>query len=180
MGGTIPFVAGCAGGLAQTPALCFADAAKCNLQVDGGKFASGAYAATFRRRVQALGVQKAFLPGLGVTALREVPSYGVYFLVYDTVKERLSHLLMPTAAVLIAGGLAGLISLTPFHPLDVAKSRLMVSSDPGATAWSIAREGWASEGRGFFFRGFAPFVCRTVILNAATFLGFEEALRRLQ
>mmetsp|Transcript_134683 Transcript_134683/g.418569 ORF Transcript_134683/g.418569 Transcript_134683/m.418569 type:complete len:274 (-) Transcript_134683:40-861(-) len=177
--GAVPFVAGCCGGFAQTPVLCFMEAAKCNLQVDGGQTSVGAYAATFRRRLQSMSVQRALLPGLGVTILREVPSYGVYFLVYDSVKARLEASLPRTSATLLAGGLAGVLSLTPFHPLDVVKSRLQVSRDPEATAWSLMREGCRAEGPRFLFRGFAPFVFRTFFLNAATFYGFEETLRLL-
>merc|ERR1712176_1491521 len=98
------FAAGCVGGLAQCPATCFMEAAKCNLQViDNKKFNFGAYAATFRKRVQALGVRQAFLPALGVTIVREVPSYGVYFLTYDTVKTNLEAAIPGTPAVLLAG-----------------------------------------------------------------------------
>eukprot|EP00928_Gymnodinium_smaydae_P017773 TRINITY_DN16796_c0_g2_i1.p1 TRINITY_DN16796_c0_g2~~TRINITY_DN16796_c0_g2_i1.p1 ORF type:complete len:277 (-),score=52.27 TRINITY_DN16796_c0_g2_i1:81-911(-) len=179
-GPAVPFLAGCIGGLAQCPALCFMDAAKCNLQVEGGRITAGAYAATFRRRCELLGLRRAFLPGLGVTVAREVPSYGVYFLVYDSVKERLQQSLSATSATLLAGGLAGVISLSPFHPLDTAKSRLQVATDPQLTATGIIREGLRTEGAQFLFRGFAPFVFRTFLLNAATFYGFESTLSMLQ
>lgn len=177
--GSVSFVAGCCGGLAQTPAVCFMEAAKCNLQVDGGKTSVRAYIDCFRGRLRVMSPQKALLPGLGVTIAREVPSYGVYFLVYDSVKASLEASLPVSLATLLAGGLAGVIALTPFHPLDVVKSRLQVSSDPSATALGLMREGCSAEGPRFLLRGFAPFVFRTFLLNAATFYGFEETLRLL-
>lgn len=173
---TIPFLAGCFGGFVQCPILCLMDAAKINLQVDGGR---QGYAQVFRHRFQTLGFGKAFCPGLGVTVMREVPSYGVYFLVYDNTKEYLSRTLPESSAVLLAGGAAGVIALAPFHPLDTVKSLLQSSTDPRATALSVAKKGLAEEGMQFFFRGFVPFVLRTFLLNAATFYGFEAALRRL-
>eukprot|EP00930_Biecheleria_cincta_P095916 TRINITY_DN87807_c0_g1_i1.p1 TRINITY_DN87807_c0_g1~~TRINITY_DN87807_c0_g1_i1.p1 ORF type:complete len:282 (-),score=42.78 TRINITY_DN87807_c0_g1_i1:8-853(-) len=176
---TIPFLAGCFGGFVQCPVLCLMDAAKINLQVDGGRQGAGTYISVFRHRIQSLGFGKAFFPGLNVTVLREVPSYGVYFLVYDNTKEYLSKHLQESSAVLLAGGAAGVIALAPFHPVDTVKTRLQSTTDPSATAFSVAKTGWQAEGMRFFFRGFVPFVLRTFVLNAATFYGFEEALRRL-
>jgi len=145
--GTVSFFSGCCGGMAQTPVLCVMDAAKCNMQVNGGRhYAESSYFETFRRRVRALGLQKALFPGLCVTIVREVPSYGVYFLVYDSVKAWLEASLPQAVATLLAGGSAGVISLAPFHPLDVVKSRLQVSSDPSHTAWGLLKAGCAVEG----------------------------------
>lgn len=175
----IPFIAGCAGGFAQCPIVCLMEVAKTNLQVEGGRQSAGAYLALFRRRLQVLGVGKALFPGLGVVISREVPSYGIYFLVYDHTKRCLMSWLPESAAVLISGGAAGVIALAPFHPLDTVKSRLQASTDPRATSWSIAKAGCAAEGVPFFFRGFVPFLFRTFLLNAATFYGFEVALNRL-
>lgn len=177
--GSVPFIAGCCGGLTQTPALCFMEAAKCNMQVVGGHTSVGAYVDTFRRRLRVMSPQKALMPGLGVTIVREVPSYGVYFLVYDVVKGRLEASLPLSLATLLAGGLAGVIALAPFHPLDVVKSRLQVSTNPSDTAMGLLRDGCRAEGPRFLFRGFTPFVFRTFLLNAATFYGFEETLRLL-
>jgi len=175
----VPFVGGCAGGFAQCPALCFMEAAKCNMQVRGGQLHAETYVAMFHRRVAELGVQRALFPGIGIQVVREVPSYGVYFLVYDNVKDSLNRTLPQMLSTLVAGGLAGVIALSPFHPLDVVKSCLQVSSNPKATAMSILREGLASEGLWFLSRGFSAFLLRTFTLNAATFIGFEETLKRL-
>jgi len=175
----VPFIGGCAGGFAQCPALCFMEAAKCNMQVKGGHLHAESYVAMLRRRVAELGLQRAFFPGFGITVVREVPSYGVYFLVYDTVKDTLDRTLPQMLSTLVAGGLAGVIALSPFHPFDVVKSRLQVSNDPKATGMSVLKEGIASEGVWFLSRGFSAFLLRTFFLNAATFIGFEEALKRL-
>jgi len=174
----VPFIGGCAGGFAQCPALCFMEAAKCNMQVRGSHLHAETYVAMFRRRTAELGLQRALFPGFGVQVVREVPSYGVYFLVYDTIKDSFT-MLPQMLSTLVAGGLAGVISLSPFHPIDVVKSRLQVSSNPQATAMSILREGVASEGVRFLSRGFSAFLLRTFSLNAATFVGFEEVLKRL-
>ncbi|KAL0056290.1 hypothetical protein WJX82_009573 [Trebouxia sp. C0006] len=71
--------------------------------------------------------------GTAVTLVRDWPSFGVYFAVYDGMQEvlqpgsRASKEISPLA-LLTAGGLAGSIAWWSVYPLDVIKSRIQASS----------------------------------------------------
>lgn len=61
-----------------------------------------------RQRVAELGLSRGLLQGAGATALKECPSYGVYFLVYEEARRSAERLAWhPVVATLAAGGLAG-------------------------------------------------------------------------
>eukprot|EP00435_Cladocopium_sp_Y103_P057273 s723_g19.t1 len=65
-------------------------------------------------RISDVGLRRGAFQGLGPTALKECPSYGVYFLVYEQSK-RLSEGHLPTVpATLLSGGLAGCVALGAF------------------------------------------------------------------
>ncbi|OZJ02992.1 hypothetical protein BZG36_03134 [Bifiguratus adelaidae] len=76
---------------------------------------------------------RGFYRGSWVTLLRDAPSYGIYFMVYEAFKDFLkadgtSSYLIDSAKLLTAGGMAGVIGWVSIYPLDVIKSRLQVQS----------------------------------------------------
>ena len=77
------FLAGSFGGLLQCLVLVPADLIKCKLQVDriDGKPAYTGNMDCIKKVYRTEGL-KGFYKGFGVTALREVPAFGVYFFVY--------------------------------------------------------------------------------------------------
>jgi len=164
-------------GAAQSPLVCIGDAVKCTRQVDDarGAFRRGAVLEVLNSRVQQLGWRHGLFRGLGLTTVRESPSYGVYFVIYEKCKVSLSQHLPTTAAVLTSGGLAGVGALGMFHPVDVVKSRLQTTTEVGVTGREILRRGLRDEGISFLGRGFSAMVIRTFVLNAATFYGYEVA-----
>ncbi|KAF7730835.1 hypothetical protein EC973_001353 [Apophysomyces ossiformis] len=77
-----------------------------------------------------------FYQGGWITMIRDAPSYGIYFWVYEGMKRFLE--VDPTTEagsgnawkLLLAGGLAGAVSWTSIYPIDVVKSRLQMQVQP--------------------------------------------------
>lgn len=59
--------------------------------------------------------------GLGPTLAREVPSYGIYFVVYGLLMQTAVATWLGAAAPLLFGALAGCASWIPVYPVDVVK-----------------------------------------------------------
>ena len=76
--------------------------------------------------------------------------------------------------LLLAGGVAGVMSWALLHPVDVVKS--CVQADPKSTVRSVLRDGIASEGYGFLLRGFYATVLRAFPVSAVTFLVYEQVM----
>lgn len=102
--------------------------------------------------------------GLGVTLIRDTPSFAVYFASYDYLKRNLD-------STAIAGGLAGILAWIPAYPQDVLKSRLQ--SHSAKTISEAFRQGP-------LWRGFSICMLRAFPANAATFLTYEAVKRLLQ
>ncbi|CAO3627981.1 unnamed protein product [Cunninghamella blakesleeana] len=80
---------------------------------------------------------KGFYQGGWITLIRDAPSYGIYFWVYEGMKRYLEIEKESNSQqawrYLLAGGLAGTISWTSIYPLDVVKSRLQMQMIPTTT-----------------------------------------------
>jgi len=138
--------------------------------------------------------------GFAITALRETPSFAVYFSVYknslnwiknifeksskeDTVIEGdvLNYSLMPnsprpTASIMIAGGLAGATSWTAVYPFDVIKTYIQVNSSNNTVnggVISTAISLYKAHGISIFFRGLGTTIIRAFPVNATTFYVYE-------
>lgn len=151
------FLAGSFGGLLQCLVLVPADLVKCKMQVDHSRVGSkqGLYKGSldcFSSVYNNEGM-KGLYRGFGVTSVREVPAFGVYFFVYRYSLQCLNSLFEstgisqkavppPQAAVgsikpktkpglstLIAGGLAGSVSWICIYPFDVIKSHVQTATD---------------------------------------------------
>ena len=129
--------------------------------------------------------------GFSVTALRDTPSYGVYFLAYEYTKDKLvaaSHLQSPLLPMLAAGGIAGCLSWLSCYPVDVIKSVIQTESAAGVGAgasgglgmWSVTKRLYAEGGISRFFRGVSPCLLRSVPVNAVTFVVYEHSHLLLQ
>lgn len=134
--------------------------------------------------------------GLTVTAMRELPSIGSYFMVYKFLREQLDGTFgreWQTANTMVAGGLAGCSSWFICYPLDVIKTNIQVSGfvTPTATATSsgagvevynngIIRQAtrlYQRYGVRGFFRGLGPTMMRAFPVNGVTFLVYEKLKR---
>ncbi|KAI9029038.1 mitochondrial carrier domain-containing protein [Phycomyces nitens] len=147
-----------------------------------------------------------FYQGGFATILRDAPSYGLYFLVYEGTKRLLDVESTGDAGgsnamkILLAGGMAGAVSWTSIYPLDVIKSRLQMQQcadkagfledsrltprldRPYSSFRDCLVRSYKTEGPGVFFRGLVPTIIRGFPVNAVTFWVYElvmEAMPRL-
>mmetsp|Transcript_15476 Transcript_15476/g.27147 ORF Transcript_15476/g.27147 Transcript_15476/m.27147 type:complete len:345 (-) Transcript_15476:67-1101(-) len=174
------FFAGCVAGLAASPLICTADIVKTQRQVQipgSGSMPPGPVS-IIKQRIRILGLRQACWQGLGATAMKECPSFGVYFLVYEQSK----HLLASTSGLgmlstLLSGGIAGCCALSMVHPVDVVKSRiqsLSVDATPKErSVMNVVSQGLSREGPAFFCRGFGAAMQRAFVLNSMCFGGYE-------
>lgn len=118
--------------------------------------------------------------GLGPTVLREVPSFGTYFLTYELLTR--SEGPVSTGTMLLAGGFAGMASWLVSYPVDVLKTRVQTDGNSdGIKVYnglldcykkSVAREGYK-----FLFRGLMPTLVRAFPVNAACFTVVTWSMR---
>ncbi|KAI8062646.1 mitochondrial carrier domain-containing protein [Gongronella butleri] len=118
--------------------------------------------------------------GLGITILRDFPSYGLYFITYEGLKRTFQSLKknpedgLTTADLLMAGGFAGLAAWIPAFPQDVIKSR--VQDDPRIKNSREALRIVLRSGTKGLLNGIGPALARAFPANAATFFAYEMAM----
>ncbi|KAJ2661625.1 Mitochondrial carrier protein ymc2 [Coemansia sp. RSA 1200] len=132
------------------------------------------------------GIYKGQIP----TIIREFNGYGMYFLAYEALVQRkmaesgLARSELSSGLVCLYGAAAGFAMWLTSYPIDVVKSKLQTdefSAESRKYSGSIdcVRKIMKQEGVGGFFRGITPCILRAAPANAATFVGFEMAMRVL-
>jgi solute carrier family 25 carnitine/acylcarnitine transporter 20/29 len=145
--------------------------------------------------------------GGGVTSVRDAVGYGFYFWSYE-VSKRYLHVgsaedTARTAGmkILLAGGIAGVVTWASIFPLDVIKTRVQTqpfSAPPPETspllpmeesaqrkpfrrkgAVEMARLAYTNEGLGVFFRGLGVCSVRAFVVNAVQWAVYEWMMRVL-
>lgn len=120
--------------------------------------------------------------GVTALALRDVPCFGVYFLPYELTCRMLTKKGKEpsTYAILIAGGIAGVVTWSCATPMDVIKARLQMSGAGGrvykGTLHCITTS-LREEGIRVLFKGLLLNSLRAFPVNAVTFLSYEMLLR---
>ncbi|OSD04946.1 mitochondrial carrier [Trametes coccinea BRFM310] len=133
---------------------------------------------------------RGFYRGITATALRDV-GYGAYFAAYegtlrywprphnaDPAGEASTLASHSLAALLTAGGMAGVAGWVVTFPFDVVKTRIQSTAaaapnNPYRNTWSTIVSSYRAEGLGVFFRGLAPTLVRAIPVNMVTFTTFE-------
>ena len=124
---------------------------------------------------------KVAMRGVSMTAVRNLPGNGVFFLVHEGldlhVRERVSGdggSVSSDVARMLCGGLTGVVYNLLCSPFDVVRSRLMATS--GGSVVSHARDVLYEHGalRGFF-RGADVTVLKAFPMNAIGFLALSKA-----
>ncbi|KAJ1799279.1 Mitochondrial carrier protein ymc2 [Coemansia sp. RSA 2399] len=132
------------------------------------------------------GIYKGQVP----TIIREFNGYGMYFLAYEALVQRevaktgMARSELSSGLVCLYGAAAGFAMWLTSYPIDVVKSKLQTdgfSADSRKYGGSIdcVRKIMKQEGVKGFFRGITPCILRAAPANAATFVGFEMAMRVL-
>ncbi|KAF8270714.1 mitochondrial carrier domain-containing protein [Lactarius quietus] len=147
-----------------------------------------ASARTVAAHIFRAGGVRALYRGLSATILRDVGGFGMYFYGYeatlrvcapgDVLQETLALAHRSWAALLLAGGAAGVLGWVVTFPFDVLKTRMQAHIPLSRTrmadgTWSTARAMYAESGSRVFWRGLAPTLVRAVPVNMAVFGTFE-------
>ncbi|KAJ2833654.1 hypothetical protein GGI24_000756 [Coemansia furcata] len=127
--------------------------------------------------------------GLGITILRDIPSFWGYFGLYEGMKAGLVYRRLGVAdgsksngfEQFLAGGFAGIAAWLTAYPQDVIKSRVQMgykykSATDAFKALLVEAKGgnWR-----IFFRGFGPTILRAFPANAATFVAYEWTMKAM-
>lgn len=124
------------------------------------------------------GVKGLMLRGLGLTLAREVPSYGIYFVVYGLLKEQspFDFALAP----LLYGALSGCASWVPVYPVDVVKTIIQnTEGDRPTNVWEATGELYRREGIGGFWNGLTPKMLRAAVNHSVTFFTYDLIMNAL-
>lgn len=124
------------------------------------------------------------MTGFWVTAARDIPSYGFYFVVYEAICRKWigpdPEMNLETFLKLnVAGGAAGLAGWIPVYPIDSVKSRMQtqdLKNPKYKNSIDCARQIIKCEGHAVLWRGLWSAIVRAVPVNAVTFAMYEVAL----
>lgn len=199
------FFAGSFGGFIKCLVLVPSDLIKCKMQVDPGRagktFMYSSSIDCFSKVYRSEGIRGLY-KGFGVTTLREVPAFGLYFFVYrhslnlldkffyDENKLKLKNAslmkhgaVQPGLTTVIAGGLAGSIAWICIYPFDVIKSHIQVSTystkmaQGGSRCMTIletASHLYSQYGVKAFTRGMGVTIARAFPVNGAMLFTHES------
>ena len=193
------WLAGAVGGLACWVVSAPSELIKCRtqLQVDGQTSTYGTAINVLKQH----GVRGLYQGGT-ITSIRDSLGYAWYFWSYELSKRLLlsrqpDPFLEPKASdVLIAGGIAGVVTWASVFPLDVVKTRVQtqgwVIDDAAApllgqeqvhqkqkSSWQIARSIARAEGIAGFYHGLGVCSLRAFIVNAVQVSTFAHTFRPL-
>ena len=127
------------------------------------------------------GVIGIFTRGLGPTLAREVPSYGIYFLIYGLLIQLPLAGQLGTLAPLVFGALTGMASWIPVYPIDVVKTLVQANdgSSEGSSALEVTKQLYSDRGVRGFFDGLTPKMLRAAINHSVTFYIYDLILNAL-
>ncbi|KAL5008838.1 hypothetical protein ScPMuIL_014419 [Solemya velum] len=195
------YIAGCAGGAAQTIVACPIDFVKVVLQSQiqhheierpasrhlkqevSKKFYRGPLEC-FLDIYKKNGVKGVYKGGV-ILAWRDVPSFGVYCLVYESLTDKMHNMGLTDSngivASLFSGGMAGMITWFLVMPFDVIKSRIQADfSNEYSGAIDCAIKSYKEEGISVFYRSTLITCLRAFPVNAATFLVYSQTMKYLE
>lgn len=118
-------------------------------------------------------------------AFRDIPSYGLYTLSYEALRQTMIQKGWTDSkgviAELIAGGCAGTLTWFSIMPFDVIKSRYQADiSKEYRGIIDCAVKSYREEGLTVFYRGCLVTCLRAFPVNAVTFLVYSNTLQYLE
>ncbi|KAJ3303389.1 Mitochondrial carrier protein ymc2 [Kappamyces sp. JEL0829] len=125
--------------------------------------------------------------GQMITLAREFHGYGIYFMVYEALiqrimqKRNISRSQVSPLMQLSFGALSGYTLWVMIYPIDVVKSKIQTDAfNPAEAKYRGAidcfRKTFAAEGMAGFYRGFGACMLRAGPANAVTFAAYEVAM----
>ncbi|XP_018009463.1 solute carrier family 25 member 48 [Hyalella azteca] len=123
--------------------------------------------------------------GLGSMAIRDVPSFGYYMVIYEMMIRQIAGRedAASPATLMFCGGMAGAISWMTIVPIDVIKSRVQaddVVNPQYKNFWDCCVKSYKNEGLSVFTRGFSMVILRALPTNGAIFLGYVTSMNLLR
>lgn len=178
-------IAGMIGGFTQCFVLVPFETVKVVMQVDGKIEGNGRaptklqYSGTVDCAVKIFQKEgyRGLYKGFAVTAMREIPSIGVYFTSYKWSSKQIQQnipILGEITATALAGAVAGICSWLLVYPIDVVKTYIQTSELKGASTARVVVDLARTRGWQYFFKGLSPTLLRAAPVNAITFLCYEE------
>eukprot|EP00924_Labyrinthula_sp_SR-Ha-C_P003781 snap_masked-scaffold_3-processed-gene-4.12-mRNA-1 protein AED:1.00 eAED:1.00 QI:0/-1/0/0/-1/1/1/0/272 len=117
--------------------------------------------------------RKIITRGLLVTIIRDSPSYGLYFALYEYWIRYFGN---DWYHHIFAGGFAGGISWTAIYPVDVVKTRWQLL-DKSCSILNLVKEMYIREGRKVFFKGYVATLWKGIPQNSVIFFVYEKVQR---
>ena len=129
-----------------------------------------------------------FFHGLGMTIIREIPSFAIYFVVYGILaKSSMAKFLGDHAAPLLFGAIAGWAMWIPTYPIDIVKTIVQVQTQMKGfkgkdmmSSRQIVTKLYRAGGVRAFFDGLEPKLARAAIKHAVTFWAYEVVMNILR
>lgn len=128
-----------------------------------------------------------FCHGLGITIIREIPSYAFYFVAYRLLaKSAMADILGGHAAPLVFGAMAGWAMWIPTYPIDIVKTieqaqtREKGSKKELLNSRQITAKLYRGGGVRGFFDGLEPKLARAAVKHAVTFWVYEVLMNYMR
>ncbi|XP_022105394.1 mitochondrial carnitine/acylcarnitine carrier protein-like isoform X2 [Acanthaster planci] len=183
------FKAGMLAGVFTTVIVTPGERIKCLLQIQAASTEKAKYAGPLdcgKQIYRESGLFRGLYKGTAITLIRDVPTSGLYFLVYEWVKVSLTPAgkspedLNPLR-ILFAGGMAGVIMWLAIIAPDNLKSRIQTA--PEGTYPRDVRDVFPrlikNEGFPALFKGITPVMIRAFPASAVCLLTYELAMKFL-
>lgn len=128
--------------------------------------------------------------GWHATCWREIPAFGLYFTIYDVIRDSIllgnthERQTQPWVASALAGGCSGSFTWAMVYPVDVIKSKIQTtplnSTKPEhRKIWHVGRQMVRERGIRSMFRGLGVTVVRAFPVNGIIFPVYEFTVEQL-
>lgn len=181
------YIAGACAGIVNTPVTAPVEQLRILSQLLSGT--QPLLITTVKKIYAEQGVKNGIYRGFGITLLREIQAYGVWFLTYETLLQQIIDLQhyksreqVSTPELLLSGALAGNALWLSSYPIDVIKSNIQSdgfgkNSKFNGNSLKAVKYIYANHGLRGFWRGIVPCLLRAFPCSAGTFASVELALR---